>query len=864
MPKIGRAPRPFATKPSAATQAPDLGASPLPTAAFVVAVGLSLTLPLLALRGPAAQLTAQEPPSPANEEEEEIEGYAKVVEGARSDEGLFTIHAKDGDYLFEIPDSLLGRDMLLISRVAGKMDGLGGFAPAGVATNRQMLRFERMDDRILLRKPSGAAVADDTLAIAASVEMNYFAPILASWEIEARSDDSLASVIDVTEFFGGDTPSISGLSPQQRRTYQVRRLDGDRSFISAMRSYPFNINVRHVQTYDAGAPPTDERANTVSLEMNQSLVLLPAEPMRPRHADPRVGYFTVSRINYGLEEQKAARETFIRRWRLEPSDPEAYARGELVDPVRPIVYYVDPATPERYVDAVIRGVENWQAAFETAGFSNAIVAREAPSPEEDPEWHPEDVRYSVVRWSASETRNAQGPSTSDPRTGEIIESDIVWYHNHMRSYRNWMMVQTGAANPGARQLPLSEELMEEAMEQVITHEIGHAIGLPHNMVASSSYPVDSLRSQSFASRMGVAPTIMDYARQNYVAQPEDGLRPADFLRRIGVYDHYSVNWGYRVLPDAATPADELETLDRWIAERADDRMYKYLPQGGLGVGDPRSQTEDMGDDLVRANEYGMNNLRRIVPRLVDWTTRPGEDYSDLREIYGEALSQWSRYVRHVVSLVGGVHVDLKTADQDGAVFAGVPRSEQERAMAWLEREVFEAPVWLNEPTILELIGPGAGGAANLTRLQGSVLRQLLSRGRLSSLTELEATASADAYPLIEFLDDVRAGVWRGLDGSETIGPYRRALQRSYVEIVGGLAGDPGVQTGSVVPFGQSAAQNPVTSEIGPLAREQLARVREAVTERLAREIDDRIVRAHLEDVVVRVAQALDAEARQDG
>ena len=406
--------------------------------------------------------------------------------------------------------------------------------------------------------------------------------------------------------------------------------------------------------------------------------------------------------------------------------------------MKPITYYVDPATPERYVDAVQRGIENWQAAFETAGFSNAIVVLEAPSKEEDPDWDPEDVRYSVARWSASEVRNAVGPSTSDPRTGEIIESDIVWFHNHMRSYRNWMMVQTGAANPDARQLPLTDELMEEAMEQVITHEIGHAIGLPHNMVASSSYPVDSLRSQSFASKMGVAPTIMDYARQNYIAQPEDGLEPKDFLRRIGVYDHHAVNWGYRVLPDADTPEDEIPTLNQWIVDRADDRMYKFLP-GGLGVSDPRAQTEDMGDDLVRANTYGMDNLRRIVPNLVAWTTKPGEDYSDLAEIYGEAVSQWSRYVRHIVTLVGGVHADLKTADQEGPVFDGLPRAEQKRAMEWLAREAFTAPTWLNDPAIMERIGPSGASVANISRLQASVLNQLLSTTRMSALAELEVT-----------------------------------------------------------------------------------------------------------------------------
>ena len=822
-----------------------------------------LSFTLLAACG--LRVTTAAPPAPAADQSRDAgdatgpdasageNSYANLVEGAESDDGVFTVHHKDEAWLFEIPDSLLGRDMLLISRIAGKMDGLGGFAPAGVATNRQMIRFERRADQIQLRKHSGVAVADDTLAIAASVEANYFAPILAAWDIEARGPDSASSLIDVTDFFAGDTPHISGLSPAQRRNYGVRRLDANRSFISRVRSYPLNVNVRHTLTYDASSPPTDERANTVSLEMNQSLVVLPAEPMRPRYADPRVGYFTVSRINYGLDEQKAATETFIRRWRLEPSDPEAYARGEVVDPVQPITYYVDPATPERYVDAVRRGIENWQPAFETAGFSNAIVALEAPSREEDPDWDPEDVRYSVARWSASETRNAQGPSTSDPRTGEIIESDIVWYHNHMRSYRNWMMVQTGAANPDARQLPLTDELMEEAMEQVITHEIGHAIGLPHNMVASSAYPVDSLRSPSFASRMGVAPTIMDYARQNYIAQPDDGLKPKDFLRRIGVYDHYSVNWGYRVLPDAETPEDEIPTLNRWIVERADDPMYKYLPQGGLGVTDPRSQTEDMGDDLVRASQYGMANLRRIVPNLVAWTTRPGEDYGDLAEIHGEAVGQWSRYVRHVVTIVGGVHVDLKTADQDGMVFAGVPRDRQKRAMAWLAREAFTAPTWLNDPEILKRIGPTAASVASLSRLQTSVLNQLLSTTRMSALAELEVTEPDDAYPLVEFLDDVRAAVWQDLARVTEVGPYRRALQRAYLERMRLLMADPAAPPSPFQPAGQSVA----TSDIRPLVREQLQSLREAVSGRLNRGMAHRMTEAHLEDALVRIDAILE-------
>jgi hypothetical protein len=788
---------------------------------------------------------------PQGDEQEGPKAYSEVVtDEAVTDSGLVHVHKIDSDYFFEVPDSLLGMDMLVISRIAGVPAGMGGFLPAGVARGRQLVRWERVDDRILLRQFETGSAAADSLPIYQSVVSNNFAPILAAFDIEARTDADDASVVEVTEFFAGDTPSLSGLRANQRRDYQVRRLDDSRSYVQYMRSFPLNVNVRHTVTYEAGAPPANSQTGTISMEMHQSMVLLPTDPMMPRYADRRVGYFTVERVNFGLDEQKAATETFVRRWRLEPSDPAAYARGELVEPVKPIVYYVDPSTPERWVEAVKRGVENWQPVFETAGFRNAIIALDPPSRDEDPDWDPEDVRYSVVRWAASLTRNAQGPSTSDPRTGEIIESDIVWYHNHLRSYRNWMMVQTGAANPDARQLPISDELMAEAMEQVITHEIGHAIGLPHNMIASSSYPVDSLRSPSFSRRMGVAPTIMDYARQNYIAQPEDGLQPLDFLRHVGPYDHYAVNWGYRVIPEAQSPDDEMAMLDQWIVARADDPMYRYLPQGGLGVSDPRAQTEDMGHDPVIANTYGMDNLRRIVPNLVAWTTRSGEDYTDLRELYGEAVGQWQRYVGHVITVVGGVHVDLKTSDQAGPVFDGLPRQRQKDAMAWLSREVFEAPTWLNDPAILERIGPAAGGVAQLSSRQASMLNRLLDPRRMAMLAELETTET-DPYPLLEFLDDTRSAVWGDLATVTSIDAYRRALQRAYLERMEYLM----TEQPSSNPF-QGPAPNMTRSEIRPLVRAQLTTIREEAERGVGR-ISDRATRAHLEDVQARVDKMLD-------
>ncbi|MGH7504893.1 MAG: zinc-dependent metalloprotease, partial [Longimicrobiales bacterium] len=415
-------------------------------------------------------------------------------------------------------------------------------------------------------------------------------------------------VLDVTAFYRDDTPAISGLTAEQREEFGVRRLDTSRSFINYARSFPRNVDVRNTLTFEATTPPSNESTGTISMEMHHSMVLLPAVPMRPRYADARVGFFSVEHINFGLPEQKAATQTFIRRWRLEPKDPAAYARGELVEPVKPIVYYLDPATPPEYRSCVRQGIEDWQAAFETAGFRNAILAKDAPTPEQDPAWDAADARYSVVRWAASLTRNAQGPSTSDPRSGEIIESDIVWYHNHLRSYRNRLMIETGATNPLARHLPIDQDLMCEAMRQVIAHEIGHAIGLPHNMVSSSAYPVDSLRSKTFAARMGVAPSVMDYARQNYVAQPGDGLAGADFIRQIGPYDHYAINWGYRVIPGAVSPEAERPILNRWIKQKADDPIYRYLPQSGAGADDPRAQTEDIGADHVKASRYGIANL----------------------------------------------------------------------------------------------------------------------------------------------------------------------------------------------------------------------------------------------------------------
>src|SRR5688500_3145694 len=594
---------------------------------------------------------AQDPapaPAPAQQQTSSGEGqtgqqrrrarpYAQVVtDRAVTDTGGITVHRVDDRWLFEVPDSLMGRDFLLVSRIAGVPANFGGFLSAGTSVEERVVRWERQRDRIILRTIAYDAVADDTLPIAISVASNNVGAILAAFPIEAYGRDSASFVIDVGSFFSGDTPALSGLSPAQRRTYQVRRLDPARSFLTAVKSFPQNVEVRHTQTFEATEPPADRTSGTISLDMRQSIVLLPKVPMRPRYADPRAGFFAVTRVNYGLDVQKADSQSFIRRWRLEPKDPAAYARGELVEPVKPVVYYIDPATPMRWRPYVRKGIEDWQKPFEKAGFKNAVIAADPPTPEQDPDWDPEDIRYSVVRWAASLVRNAVGPSTSDPRTGEIIESDITWYHNHMRSYRNRLLIETGASNPAARTLAIPEELMGETMRQVITHEVGHALGLPHNMVASSSCPVDALRKPSFTRKYGVSATIMDYARQNYVAQPGDGLEPKDYIRRLGPFDDYVISWGYRVVPQAATPEAERPILNGWYTDQKGPMPYRYVPQQ-FGSVDPRAQTEDLGDDPVRASGFAVSNLKRVVPNLVKWITNPGEDYEDLEELYGEAV-----------------------------------------------------------------------------------------------------------------------------------------------------------------------------------------------------------------------------------
>ncbi|UMB60236.1 zinc-dependent metalloprotease [Lutibacter sp. A80] len=773
--------------------------------------------------------------------------YGKVItKDAKTDEGLFKVHFVDDKYLFEIPDSLLNREMLMVTRIAKNTSNNNSFG--GQKANTKVLRWQKKGKQILLRVVSHNVVADENLPVHEAVVNSNFEPVLYTFPIKAISEDKTATVIDVTDLYATDVKAL-GLPDRVRKGYKITRLDTQKSFIDSIKSYPLNIESRHVKTYSAGAPPSNSSTGTVSVEMSNSMILLPKVPMKRRIFDERVGWFTSSQIDYGSEAQKSERVTYLDRWRLEVKDEdiEKFKRGELVEPKKQIVYYIDRATPEKWRPFIKQGIEDWQVAFEAAGFKNAIIAKDAPTKEEDPEWSPEDVRYSVVRYLASPIPNANGPHVSDPRSGEILESDINWYHNVMSLLQGWFFVQTAAINPEAQKVGFKDEVMGELIKFVSSHEVGHTLGLPHNMGSSSAYPVDSLRSATFTKKYGTAPSIMDYARFNYVAQPGD--KDVAMMPNIGVYDKYSMKWGYRPILEAETPEDEKEILDSWILEHAGDPLYRFGKQQ-RSVIDPSSQTEDLGDDAIKASAYGISNLKIIMTNLVDWTSKKGENYDDLSEMYGHVISQFNRYMGHVSSNIGGVYEDYKTSDQEGLVYTHVDKDHQKNSLKFVIDQLFETPTWLIDK---EIIGKteNSGNMELISGMQSRTLNNILNLSRMNRMIENETLNGSEAYSLISMMSDLRNGIWTELKSGRSIDTYRRNLQRAHIEQLGSLMNANDIKSGR-----GASSVTVKQSDIVPIVRGELNRIKRDA-KRVANAAPNTITRYHLQDITERIDAILD-------
>ncbi|KAF9659895.1 zinc-dependent metalloprotease [Tenacibaculum sp. ZH5_bin.1] len=777
-----------------------------------------------------------------------IQPYEKVVtKKHKTDEGLFKVHSKDANYLFEIPDSLLNREMLMVTRIAKTASGIGF---GGGKQNTQVLRWVKNKKQILLKVVSHNVVADTILPVHEAVVNSNFEPILYAFPIKAFSKDSTATVIDASPLFEGDVKAIT-FPQRSRKRYKISKMDKTRSYIDRISSYPQNIEVRNVKTYIAGNPPSNSSVGSVTMELSNSMILLPKTPMKRRYFDERVGWFTSSQTDYGLDVQKSKSVTYLDRWRLEVKDEdlEKFKRGELIEPKKQIVYYIDRATPKKWRKYIKQGIEDWQIAFEAAGFKNAIIAKDAPTKEEDPDWSPEDVRYSVVRYLASPIPNANGPHVSDPRSGEILESDINWYHNVMTLLHNWFFVQTAAINPDARGNQFKDEVMGRLIRFVSSHEVGHTLGLPHNMGSSVAYPVDSLRSAEFTKKNGTAPSIMDYARFNYVAQPED--KGVALMPNIGPYDKYAINWGYRPILDKSAK-DEKTILNQWIKEKAGNPVYRFGHQQVRNIIDPSSQTEDLGDDAMKASAYGIKNLQRILPRLEEWTTEDGETYEELKTMYGQVVGQFNRYMGHVSSNIGGVYEYFKTADQDGAVYVHVPKEHQKRALQFVNNELFKTPTWLIDENIISKT-QHSGIIERIRGLQVQTLNRVLKTGRLTRMIENETLNGTKAYSLIEMMGDLRKGIWSEVYANKTIDPYRRNLQRAHLDRLDFLlnkAKDQKAPRSDRGYFKQTA----VTinqSDIKPVVRGELKRLQKDI-KRSIPSVRNTITRYHLQDAADRI------------
>ena len=791
--------------------------------------------------------------------------YAEVVPNAAGAErGLFDVHRVGEKLLFEIPDTLLGRDMIIMSRYGQVQAGLSQVG-ANMAPNL-VVRWERRGDRVHLRATSHETTADSGTARSIAVEAQNFAPVLQSFPVATMGNRTV--VIDVTDLYVGEHPAFT-LQRAQRTALTIRRYERDRSWLEFARSFPTNVEVRVVQSYTADQPPSNARAGAVSFEVNHSMILLPLEPMTPRIWDERVGFISVERTNYDRDFQGVRSERYVRRYRLEPSDTAAFLRGELVEPVNPWIWYIDPATPEKWVPYIEAGILEWNGAFEDAGFKNAIQVRRAPTPQQDPTFSLLDARHSVVRYVPTTVRSANsGGDVIDPRSGEVLRAHTNMYEAVAERMR-WQLlsqVATAAGDTRYRSSRLPDDLMGEAIRYVTSHETAHSVGLPHNQRANFVFPVDSIRNPDFVRRMGHSGSSVGRTRFNYAAQPGDGVPPE---RRMGVWDRWAVYWGYRPIISAKTAEAETDTLHAWITERADKPWFRFASaQFGMDEEwDPYRMTEGISADPVEAASLGMRNLLVMVDSLLPWLLREGDDYYELETHYLQALTQWNRYAQHAAAAIGGSWTHHKRYGEPGVVYTPVEPEYQRKAMKFITDQVLATPDWALDPDVLRRL-EHAGAVERIRAYQELAVQRLLNHARIARMIEHEAFYGTETYTPVQMLDDTRVAVWREARAGRPVDTYRRNLQRAYLAQAHHLlkvadntgwsppaSGD--LRVGSDTDPRLNGELKIAQSDIRPLIRDQLKLLRGELRAALSRGIQDRNTRIHLEDAVVRIDQALE-------
>lgn len=784
--------------------------------------------------------------------------YSEIITAkAKTSLGMFKVHFLDDKYFFEIPKNLFKREILVVNRIskaptAGRNSGL---SYAGDDIGQNVIWFERgPNDNIFLRTISYAEYTkDSTSPMFMSVNNSNIQPIEFAFDIKAFSKDSSAVVIDVTDLVNGDN-DVLFLDNGTKKRANLTSIQKDKSYVVTVKTFPINVEVVTVKTY--ASSPVGPNDGNVTLELNSSMVLLPQNPMQARYYDPRVGYFNVGYTDFDLNPQGVKRVSIVKRWRLEPKeeDMDKYKRGELVEPKKPIIFYIDPATPAKWIPYLIQGVNDWQTAFEQAGFKNAIMAKRAPTKEENPEWSLEDSRFSAIVYKPSTIPNASGPSVADPRSGEIMESHINWYHNVMQLIRNWYFVQASPLDSRARKMVFDDELMGQLIRFVSSHEVGHTLGLRHNFGSSSTVPVEKLRDKAWVEANGHTPSIMDYARFNYVAQPEDNISTKGIFPRIGDYDEWAIAWGYRRFAEYKSADAEKTAMNKWVMEKMKNKRL-WFGDGETNRDDPRNQTEQVGDDAVKGSLYGIKNLKRIMPNLNEWTKEPNEDYANLEMMYGEVTTQFNRYNNHVLRTIGGIMKTPKVTEEPGMVYETVAKVKQKEAVNYLNENLFKTPNWLINNDIYGKTG--LNGLKVIGDLQEGIIGNMFRSSTLNHLVQAATFPGAETYTIPELLTDVKKGVWSELPAHKAIDVYRRQLQKTYVDRMDVVLNPPPVVIPQGITFGRGFTP-PVDNDyvdVQASVRAHLISLKTEVNSAAATSTDQ-MTKIHLREMSRRIEKAL--------